>query len=111
MKRCSGFCFRVPSAPAEGGEDGSARHSGSVCVGLAMARYSRGESFGGSAPLAEAAVSSKLYPMSDLVGPEWRSREQLEPSPPSTSPAYWDTDEDDDSNSSCVTGIRRSSPY
>ena len=80
-----------------------------VCAGRAMAGYSRGESFGGGAPSAEAAVSSKLYPTSDLVGPEWRSREQLEPSPPSTSPVYWDTDEDDDSNSSCVTGIHRCS--
>ncbi|KAG0612014.1 hypothetical protein M758_7G183800 [Ceratodon purpureus] len=76
-----------------------------------MAGHSRGESFGGSAQSGEAAVSSKLYPMSDLVGPEWRSREQLEPSPPSTSPAYWDTDEDDDSNSSCVTGPKPTDLY
>ena len=81
-----------------------------MCAGRGMAGYSRGESFGGSAQSGEAAVSSKLYPMADLVGPEWRSREQVEPSPPSTSPAYWDTDEDDDSNSACVTGIRRSAP-
>lgn len=72
-----------------------------------MACHSRGESLGGGAPsAAEAAVSSKLYPMSDPVT-EWRSREQLEPSPPSTSPAYWDTDEDDDSNSSSMTGMGR----
>lgn len=66
-----------------------------------MACHSRGES-GGTLP-SEAPMSSKLH-SPDSVS-EWRSREQLEPSPPSTSPAYWDTDEDDDSNSSCVTGI------
>lgn len=90
---------------------GRSASSGVVVCGGAMAGYSRGESFGGSAQSVEAAVSSKLYPMSDLVGPEWRSREQLEPSPPSTSPAYWDTDEDDDCNSSSVTGICRIVPF
>lgn len=60
-------------------------------------------------PSADAAAS-KLHPMMDLP-PEWRSREQLEPSPPSTSPAYWDTDEDDDSNSSCMTGTHRAASF
>ncbi|XP_024401226.1 uncharacterized protein [Physcomitrium patens] len=74
-----------------------------------MACHSRGESLGGSVPSADAAAS-KLHPMMDLP-PEWRSREQLEPSPPSTSPAYWDTDEDDDSNSSCMTGPKPTDLY
>lgn len=81
-----------------------------VCVRAGvMACHSRGESLGGSVPSADAAVS-KLYPMADLP-PEWRSREQLEPSPPSTSPAYWDTDDDDDSNSSCMNGMHRAVPF
>ena len=77
--------------------------------------HSRGESLvGGSAqpPTDAMAMSlSKLMQSPDNNNAssvaEWRSRsEQMEPSPPSTSPAYWDTDDDDDaSNSSSMTGI------
>ena len=74
--------------------------------------HSRGESVaGGSAaqPVDAMAMSiSKLVQSPDTSSSvtEWRSREQMEPSPPSTSPAYWDTDDDEDaSNSSSMTGI------
>ena len=73
--------------------------------------HSRGESVaGGSAaqPVDAMAMSiSKLVQSPDTSSvTEWRSREQMEPSPPSTSPAYWDTDDDEDaSNSSSMTGI------
>lgn len=73
--------------------------------------HSRGESVaGGSAaqPADAMAMSiSKLVQSPDTSSvTEWRSREQMEPSPPSTSPAYWDTDDDEDaSNSSSMTGI------
>jgi hypothetical protein len=66
-----------------------------------MACHSRGET--GGSVLSEAPMSSKVHSSSESIS-EWRSREQLEPSPPSTSPAYWDTDEDDDFNSSSMTG-------
>jgi hypothetical protein len=48
-------------------------------------------------------MPSKMNSSSDSIS-EWRSREQLEASPPSTSPVYWDTDEEDDFNSSTMTG-------
>jgi hypothetical protein len=53
--------------------------------------------------MSEGPMSSKMNSSSDSIS-EWRSREQLEASPPSTSPAYWDTDEEDDFNSSSMTG-------
>lgn len=69
-----------------------------------MASHLRGE-YGAAAPPSDtgAPVTSKFHP-SDSVA-EWRSREQLEPSPPSTSLAYWDTDEDEDVNSHSATGM------
>ncbi|KAL3678706.1 hypothetical protein R1sor_021662 [Riccia sorocarpa] len=72
-----------------------------------MACHSRGES-GGAVPY-DVAQSAKLH-SSDSVA-EWRSREQLEPSPPSTSPAYWDSDEEDDLNPSSIVGPKPSDLY
>ncbi|MQM00725.1 hypothetical protein Taro_033469 [Colocasia esculenta] len=46
----------------------------------------------------ECVPSSQHYPSSDSLL-EWRSSEQVENGTPSTSPPYWDTDEDD--NSGC----------
>lgn len=66
-----------------------------------MACHSRGD-IGGSV-MSEGPMPSKMNSSSDSIS-EWRSREQLEASPPSTSPAYWDTDEEDDLNSSSMTG-------
>ncbi|CAM6009525.1 unnamed protein product [Sphagnum balticum] len=73
-----------------------------------MACHSRGET--GGSVLSEAPMSSKVHSSSESIS-EWRSREQLEPSPPSTSPAYWDTDEDDDFNSSSMTGPKLTDLY
>ncbi|BFI22690.1 hypothetical protein MPTK1_8g14880 [Marchantia polymorpha subsp. ruderalis] len=72
-----------------------------------MACHSRGES-GGAVPF-DVSHSAKLH-LSDSVA-EWRSREQLEPSPPSTSPAYWDSDEEDDLNPSSIIGPKPSDLY
>ncbi|KAG6550159.1 hypothetical protein Mapa_008116 [Marchantia paleacea] len=72
-----------------------------------MACHSRGES-GGAVPY-DVSHSAKLH-LSDSVA-EWRSREQLEPSPPSTSPAYWDSDEEDDLNPSSIIGPKPSDLY
>jgi len=55
-------------------------------------------------------MPSKMNSSSDSIS-EWRSREQLEASPPSTSPAYWDTDEEDDLNSSSMTGPKPTDLY
>ncbi|CAM6084166.1 unnamed protein product [Calypogeia fissa] len=74
-----------------------------------MACHSRGGDYGSAAP-SEGPQSTKLHSSSDSVA-EWRSREQLEPSPPSTSPAYWDSDDEDDSNSSSIVGPKPSELY
>jgi hypothetical protein len=60
--------------------------------------------------MSEGPMPSKMNSSSDSIS-EWRSREQLEASPPSTSPAYWDTDEEDDFNSSSMTGPKPTDLY
>ncbi|KAL2609820.1 hypothetical protein R1flu_028393 [Riccia fluitans] len=88
------------------GGEGGKLNEGERRVGQ-MACHSRGES-GGAVPY-DVVQSAKLH-SSDSVA-EWRSREQLEPSPPSTSPAYWDSDEDDDLNHSSIIGPKPSDLY
>ena len=43
----------------------------------------------------EVISTGQICQASDSVG-EWRSSEQVENGTPSTSPPYWDTDDDDD---------------
>lgn len=44
---------------------------------------------------AEVISTGQVCQTSDSVG-EWRSSEQVENGTPSTSPPYWDTDDEDD---------------